>query len=84
MNDFDWISKAFIGILGTTLSVVMENFSLLLSLCAAVLTIIYMYMQITIARVKKKDLVGQYTHNKEARAHDRKQREYEREQRFND
>jgi len=75
MVDFDWISKAVIGVLGTTMSLMLENFSLILSVCAALLTIIYMYLQIRLAIIKKKDLTSEYYHNKEERRYQRERRE---------
>lgn len=70
MQNFEWIQKAFLGVIGTTLSIMFEHLSSLLSMGAALLTIIYIYAQIRYMKVKRDELLQQHIYNKARRRRD--------------
>jgi len=55
MVNYDWILKSIIGMLGTGLSVMLENVSASVSIVAGFLTCIYMIFQIMKAYDEKKE-----------------------------
>lgn len=47
MQEYEWIPKVFIGFLGTMASFLLESISLVVSITAGLLTIIFLLQQIT-------------------------------------
>ena len=64
MKDFDWVAKILIGIFGTTLSVILENVSVFLSIIAAISTIIFMVYQIKYVQIKRIEMIEQHLFNR--------------------
>ena len=62
MEQFDWIGKSIIGVLGTSTSVILNNFSEVASILAALFTIAFMIKQII--HLSRKDKRAQEMHEK--------------------
>ena len=62
MEQFDWIAKSIIGVLGTTTSVILNDVSTFLSALAALATTVYMVKQYMNAA--RKDKRAQELHEK--------------------
>lgn len=77
MKEFDWISRFFIGAGGTSFSVIIQEYSLIVSLVAAVLTVFYMYQQIMYMHWKKRHSVSEWAHSKKVRELEREKMEQE-------
>lgn len=54
MPNFEFLGKSVIGILGTTLTILLENVSVVISIVAGLATIIYMVYQ-TVSLAQKND-----------------------------
>lgn len=58
MTNYDWVFKSLLGMLGTGLSIALENVSVTVSILAGVLTCVYMVFQIIKAHDEKKERRG--------------------------
>lgn len=77
MQDFEWIHRAFIGVFGSLFSIVVESYSLLISIIAGTLTAFYMFQQVLYMHWKKKHANKQWAHQGEVRDHEKHMMEEE-------
>lgn len=67
MRGFEWIGKTLVGAFGTIASVLLENISLIMSIIAAIMTIIFLVYNIRYVKHKTSGIIASNKYHEDKR-----------------